>query len=241
MAAMQTDLQGQTALVTGGSRGIGLAIATALSGQGAHVVITGRDEARLRDAERTVAGAGGTAASIVADVCEAAEAQRVVAFAAGQHGLDVVVNNAGVGGFAHVADMTLDQWTRVIGTNLTGVFHLCHAAIPELRRRGGGTIVNISSLAGRNPFIGGAAYCASKAGLNAFTEALMQELRHENIRVAAIAPGSVATGFSGDASAGADWKSAPADVADLVLAILRMDPRSIPSYIELRPSKPPRR
>jgi NAD(P)-dependent dehydrogenase (short-subunit alcohol dehydrogenase family) len=154
----------------------------------------------------------------------------------------VVVNNAGVGTFANVAEMTPTQWAEVIDTNLTGVFNVCSAVIPHFRSHGGGYIINISSLAGKNPFVGGAAYCASKAGLNAFGHALMQEVRHENIRLTTLAPGSVATGFSsGDASKGADWKIAPSDVADVVLGLLEMDPRSLASYIELRPSKPPRK
>ena len=124
-------------------------------------------------------------------------------------GLDILVNNAGVGIFADVADMTPAQWSEVIDTNLTGVFNACHAALPHLRRRGGGFIINISSLAGKNPFADGAAYCASKAGLNAFSEALMQEVRYDNIRVSYVMPGSVATGFSsGDEAKGADWKIA---------------------------------
>ncbi len=123
-------------------------------------------------------------------------------------GLDILVNNAGVGIFTDVASMTPDQWAEVIDTNLTGVFNACHAALPHLRRRGGGYIINISSLAGKNPFKGAAAYCASKAGLNAFSEALMQEVRYDNIRVSYVMPGSVATGFSsGDETKGADWKS----------------------------------
>ena len=110
----------------------------------------------------------------------------------------ILVNNAGVGVFADVADMTPEQWARVIDTNLTGVFYACHAALPHLRKRGGGFIVNISSLAGKNAFTGGSAYCASKSGLNAFSEALMQEVRYDNIRVSYVMPGSVATGFSGE-------------------------------------------
>ena len=109
----------------------------------------------------------------------------------------MLVNNAGVGVGAPIADLSYDEWNRIIDTNLTGVFHCCQAAIPHLRARGGGWIINISSLASKNPFVGGAAYCASKAGLNAFSEALMQELRYDNIRVSYVLPGSVATGFSG--------------------------------------------
>ena len=112
-------------------------------------------------------------------------------------GIDVLVNCAGVGVGAPISDLPHDEWDRIIGTNLTGVFNCCKAAIPHLKTRGGGWIVNISSLASTNPFPGGAAYCASKAGLNAFSDALMQELRYDNIRVTSILPGSVATGFSG--------------------------------------------
>jgi NAD(P)-dependent dehydrogenase (short-subunit alcohol dehydrogenase family) len=163
----------------------------------------------------------------------------VSACAARFGGLDFVVNNAGVGVFADVADMQPAQWDEVIDTNLTGVFHVCHAAIPHLRRRGGGFIVNISSLAGKNSFATAAAYCASKAGLNAFSEALMQEVRYDNIRVSYVMPGSVATGFSsGDAAKGADWKISADDVADVVIDLLRHPARSLPSRVELRPSKP---
>jgi NADP-dependent 3-hydroxy acid dehydrogenase YdfG len=152
----------------------------------------------------------------------------------------VLVNNAGVGRLDNVADMSDGDWNEVIGTNLTGVFNCCRAALPHLKSRGGGWVINISSLAGTNPFAGGAAYCASKAGLNAFSEALMQEVRYDNIRVSYIMPGSVATGFGGrgDAGAGADWKIAPDDVARLVLELVTFPSRSLPSRIELRPSRP---
>jgi 3-oxoacyl-[acyl-carrier protein] reductase len=154
-------------------------------------------------------------------------------------GLDILVNNAGIGIFTDVASMTPGQWAEVIDTNLTGVFNACQAALPHLRSRGGGSIINISSLAGKNPFKSGAAYCASKAGLNAFSEALMQEVRYDNIRVSYVMPGSVSTGFSsGDETKGADWKSAPEDIADVVVNLLQSNPRSIPSRVEVRPSKP---
>ena len=138
--------------------------------------------------------------------------------------------------------MTAAQWTEVIETNLTGVFHACHAALPHLQRRGGGFIINISSLAGKNPFAQGAAYCASKAGLNAFSESLMQELRYDDIRVSYVLPGSVATKFAqGDSSKSADWKVAPGEVADVVVNLLRHPARSMPSRVEIRPTKPARK
>jgi short-subunit dehydrogenase len=111
--------------------------------------------------------------------------------------------------------------------------------LPHLRKAGGGSIINISSLAGKNPFVGGGAYCASKAGLNAFSETLMQEVRYDNVRVSYVMPGSVATRFNNnDEAAGADWKIAPEDVAQVVIDLLHHDPRSLPSRVELRPSKP---
>ena len=229
-------LTSTVAFVTGGSRGIGLAIAGALIGAGAKVAITGREQKHLDAA--TAAFPPGSVLGVRADVGNPADAARAVSEAASRFGgLDVLVNNAGIGQFAHVAEMTTDTWQRVIDTNLSGVFYTCSAALPHLKRRGGGWIINISSLAGKNPFIGGAAYCASKAGLNAFSEALMQEVRYDNIRVSYIMPGSVDTGF-GRGAEGADWKIAPQDVADLVLELVTFPSRSLPSRIELRPSRP---
>ena len=235
------------ALVTGGSKGIGLAIARALLDRDMQVAISGRHEADLRRAAEQL-GAGANLVTVTADVRNEQDARRSVeetvrAFG----GLDVLVNNAGVGKFANVADMTPEMFRDVIDTNLTGVFYCTHAALPHLRRRGGGYIVNISSLAGKNAFTGGAAYCASKAGLNAFSEALMQEVRDDNIRVSYVMPGSVSTGFgdrgsSGEADPstelGAGWKLAPADVARVVVDLIAHDPRSLPSRVELRPSRP---
>jgi NAD(P)-dependent dehydrogenase (short-subunit alcohol dehydrogenase family) len=223
-------------VVTGGSKGIGRAIAEALAAAGARVVITGRNGSDLQAAERAVEGLY----AVRADVSQPDQAESAIDEAARKFGgLDILVNNAGVGRFANTADMPIDQWQEVIGTNLSGVFYCSRAAVPHLRRRGGGWIVNISSLAGRNPFVGGAAYCASKAGLDAFSEALMQEVRYDNIRVTCIAPGSVATGFSGRApDAGQDWKTAPSEIAELVLELVTFPPRSLPSRIEIRPSRP---
>ena len=234
-------LNGKVAIVTGGSRGIGLAIARALIAEGVNVTVTGRSEAHLSAARPRIEGAGhGAVETLQADVRRFDDMRRVVdATVARFGGLDILINNAGVGVFAGVAAMTPEQWSEVIDTNLTGVFNATHAALPHLRRRGGGFIINISSLAGKNPFADGAAYCASKSGLNAFSEALMQELRYDNIRVSYVLPGSVATAFSsGDEAKGADWKIAPEEVADVVVNLLRHNMRSLPSRVELRPSKP---
>jgi 3-oxoacyl-[acyl-carrier protein] reductase len=238
------SLHKKVALVTGGSRGIGLAIARALASAGAQVAITGRSDAHLSEARPQIERAGpGKVETLRADVRRYEDVERALAAVVARFdGLDIVINNAGVGIFTNVADMSPAQWSEMIDTNLTGVFHVCHAALPHLRRRGGGFIINISSLAGKNPFPTGASYCASKAGLNAFSEALMQEVRYDDIRVSYVMPGSVATGFAGGGpSKGGDWKSAPEDVAEIVLDLLRHPPRSLPSRVELRPSKPPRK
>ena len=235
--AVDAVLEGKVALITGGSKGIGFAIAEALVSQGARVMITGRNAA---DLERAQARLGPPALSVSADAQLAEEVERAVQATVDSHGgLDVLVNNAGIGIFKNAADMSPAEWQSTIDTNLSGVFYYCHAAIPHLRRRGGGWIVNISSLAGKNPFTGGAAYCASKAGLNAFSEALMQEVRYDNIRVTYVMPGSVATGFSGRGEPGkADWKIQPEDIGQMVLDLLAMPPRSLPSRVEMRPSRP---
>jgi len=245
----------RTTLITGGSRGIGYALAEALLRNGDQVAITGTSTDGVMRAEHALAAAidlappkrgsakvGGRIAGITCDVRDASSAERALRTAAERFGgLDALVNNAGVGVGVPIADMPHDEWDRIIGTNLTGVFNCCKAAIPLLRARGGGWIVNVSSLASTNPFIGGAAYCASKAGLNAFSEALMQELRYDNIRVTYVMPGSVATGFSGrEPESGADWKLSPADVAQAIVDVMNHPARSLPSRIEIRPSRPKR-
>jgi 3-oxoacyl-[acyl-carrier protein] reductase len=241
------QLDGRVAIVTGGSRGIGLATATALLSRGARVAITGRTAEHLKSAEARLRGDAGVPAtaaasnilSIQGDVANEADVERAVKETVDTFGgLDILINNAGVGRFANVADLSTEAWHSIIGTNLTGVFFCTRAAIPHLKRRGGGWIINISSLAGRNSFAGGAAYCASKAALNAFTESLMLEVRYDNIRVTTIMPGSVQTGFGGSEEAGADWKLTSEDVAQVVTDLLAHPARSLASRVELRPSKP---
>ena len=226
-------------LITGGTRGIGRALAETLLKAGDQVAVTGTTEDGVVRAGRELSRFG-QAVAIVCDVRDSASAERAVRTTVAKFGgLDVLVNNAGVGVGGPIADLTHDEWHRIIGTNVTGLFNCCKAAIPELRQRGGGWIVNLSSLASKNPFPGGAAYCASKAAVNAFSDALMQEVRYDNIRVTCILPGSVATGFSGrEPGAGADWKLLPEDVAHAIVDALNHPPRSLPSRIEVRPSRP---
>jgi NAD(P)-dependent dehydrogenase (short-subunit alcohol dehydrogenase family) len=201
-------------------------------------MITGTKEKPLEDAIREL---GALAMAQRADVRDYADVERAFNAAAAHFGgVDILVNNAGVGIFTPVADMSMDQWRQVIDTNVTGAFHCSRAVLPHLRKRGGGWIVNISSLSGTNPFANGAAYCASKAALNAFSESLMQEVRHDGIRVTTVAPGSVNTSFA-DHDSGAEWKLSPDDVAHAVVDLLDHPPRSLPSRVEIRPAKPPKK
>jgi len=234
-----TSLAGKVAFITGGSRGIGLATAKALLGRGASVAITATDQARL---ESAAAELGRGALAIRADVRQYPEVERALSRAVSQFGgLDILVNNAGVGVFRPVADTTVDDWHKVIDTNLSGVFYGCHAALPHLKSRGGGWIINISSLASKNAFVNGAAYCASKSALNAFSEALMQEVRYDGIRVAYVLPGSVNTGFGGLSNTKSEWALMPDDVADVIVNLIAHPARSLPSRVEIRPAQPPRK
>jgi NAD(P)-dependent dehydrogenase (short-subunit alcohol dehydrogenase family) len=234
-------LTGKVGVITGGSRGIGLAIAHALLHRGASVAITATNQGHLDAASRELTAnvPADRVLALRADVRQYAEVEKAIAAAVATFGgLDVLVNNAGVGVFRPVAETTVEEWHRVIDTNLSGVFYGCHAAIPHLRQRGGGWIVNISSLASKNPFVNAAAYCASKAALNAFSEALMQEVRYDGIRVAYVLPGSVNTGFGALANTKSDWALMPTDVAEAVVDLLAHPARSLPSRVEIRPAQP---
>jgi NAD(P)-dependent dehydrogenase (short-subunit alcohol dehydrogenase family) len=246
MSSGAQTLTGKIAVVTGGTRGIGLSIAEALLSREASVIVTGRDTSHLEAARKRLSKDRADRVQVVrADVRDPDDAAQAVNAAVERFGgMDILVNNAGVGVFAPVAEMDVTQWHDVIETNLSGVFFCCHAAIPHMRERGGGWIINISSLAGKNAFTSGAAYCASKAGLNAFSEALMQEVRYDNIRVSYVMPGSVSTGFArGTSPSGPadDWKLAPEDVAQVVVDLIAHPARSLPSRVELRPSRPAKR
>jgi 3-oxoacyl-[acyl-carrier protein] reductase len=235
-----TNLSNKVAVVTGGSRGIGLAVAKRLRQQGAAVAITGMTQSHLDEAARELGG--DQVLALRADVRSYDEVSGALATAASTFGgVDILVNNAGVGVFKPAGETTVDEWHRVIDTNVSGVFYGCHAALPLMRARGGGWIINISSLASKNAFVNGAAYCASKAALNAFSEALMQEVRYDGIRVAYVLPGSVNTGFGGLSNTKSDWALQPDDVAEVVVDLIAHPSRSLPSRVEIRPAQPPRK
>ena len=235
---------GKVAFVTGGSRGIGQAIARALMRAGTRVAITATSDSTLGTAVRELASEPNSAEvlPIRADVRSLTQVEEALDTAVRHFGgIDVLVNNAGIGVFHAVGDMAVDDWQKILDTNLTGVFYCCRAALPHLRARGGGWIINIGSLSGKHPFAEGAAYCASKAGLNAFSEALMQEVRHDGIRVACVMPGSVRTEFTGRSAGDDEWKLSPDDVAKVVVDLLAYPSRSLPSAVEIRPARPPRK
>lgn len=236
---MTRFLEDQNAVVTGGTRGIGLAIVKSLAEAGAGVAICGRNQG---DVDRTVREISSqTGSKIVgksADVSNSGQVSDFFKFIDDSLGpFDILVNNAGVGIFRSAADLTVEEWRHVVDTNLSGVFYCCHEALSRLRKRGGGYVINISSLAGKNAFAGGSAYNASKFGLNGFSEAMMLDHRYDDIRVSYIMPGSVDTEF-GSSATGAEWKIAPEDISAVVLMLLRMPPRTLVSRIEIRPAKP---
>ncbi len=238
---MNAFLKDKHAIVTGGTRGIGYAIAKSLVDAGAGVAICGRSQEAVDAAVEELSGAqGGTVAGVAADVRREEDIERLFAFADEHFGsLDILINNAGVGVFKAVGEMSVEDWRKTIDTNLTGTFLCCRQALPRFMKSGSGFIINISSLAGKNPFAGGAAYNASKFGLNGFSEALMMDHRQDKVKVSYVMPGSVATEFV--AGGGADWKIAAGDVADIVLHILGMPERTLISRVEVRPSRPPRK
>jgi NAD(P)-dependent dehydrogenase (short-subunit alcohol dehydrogenase family) len=237
------NLDNKIAVVTGASKGIGYAIAEGLLKAGAKVFVCARDKAELKRALEKLS-ASGTVDGEICDVRSDAqikmmldEAMRVFG------GVDILVNNAGIGIIGKtVEEMSASEFEQTLQTNLFGVFYACHHAIPRMRERGGGYIINISSLAGQNAHPRMAAYNASKFGLNGFSEALMQEVREHNIKVTAICPGSVNTYFGGDEpSEDQAWQLQPEDIAQVVLDLLEMNARALPSKIEIRPAKPPKK
>jgi len=232
-------LTGRTALVTGGTRGIGFAIARALAGAGSTVAICGRTQASVDEAVRRLTnGSGRKVVGKAADVRTSIDVGALFEWVDREiGGPGILVNNAGIGVMKSTVELTVEDWRETIDTNLSGAFYCSREALARMKKRGGGYIINIGSLAGKNAFAGGAAYNASKFGLNGFTEAMMLDHRYDNVRVTHIMPGSVDTEFS-TRSAKADWKIAPEDIGEIVLMLLRMPERTLVSRVEVRPAKP---
>ncbi len=229
-------LSGGVALVTGGSRGIGRAIAQRLAFLGASVAICGRDRAALDDSAEELAKIGVRVYAQMADVTHPTNVADLVAKTEAALGpVTILVNNAGIGLFGPAHERTEADWDRVLDTNLKSVFLLSCAVVPSMIRRGSGDIINISSLAGRNTFAGGGVYCASKWGVIGLSGCMAEDLREYGIRVSVICPGSVVTEFSGRTPKNPSKALRPEDVAHAVEAIVTQGPQSFLSEIQLRP------
>lgn len=236
------ELKGASALVTGAGRGIGRATALALAREGVRITAVSRTRADLDSLVAEIRSAGGEALAFVGDLRGSGVCEGAVAAAVHAHGrLQILVNNAGVGGVAPLAETTDAEWESILGTNLTAVFRLTRAALPQLVN-GGGHVFMISSLAGVNPIANMAAYCASKAALDQLAACLMLEVRPLGVKVTTLAPGSVDTGFSGTPRGGdASWMLNADDVAGAILDLLRTRDGAHLSRVEMRPARPQKR
>lgn len=234
-------LKDKVAYITGGSKGIGFGIAKTLLDNGMRVAITSRNLAAAKEAAALLSNDAARVLALESDVSSLASETKAVKAVTDHFGqLDVLVANAGVGHFAPIESLTEKEWKSTIDTNLTGVFNSVKASIEALKKSNG-YIITIASLAGTNFFENGSAYNASKFGLVGFSQAIMLDLRKYGIKVTTIMPGSVATYFNDHVPNDADaWKIQPEDIGDLVLDLLNMHPRTLPSKIEVRPSKPPK-
>jgi NAD(P)-dependent dehydrogenase (short-subunit alcohol dehydrogenase family) len=236
------DWTRQLAVVTGASEGIGRAIARALAGRGASLAVCSRGAAGIEELAGSLEGNGGRALGMVCDVRDERSVQAFARRVLEEMGTPtILVNNAGVGRFAPVAEMPAELWNDVIATNLTGMFLVTRAFLPAMMALGGGAIVNMASLAGRNGFAGGAAYCASKHGVLGFSKALMMDVRQRGMRVIAVCPGSVNTPFFDKQTSftpNRDRILAPDDVAQAVVAALELPAGAMVSELDIRPTNP---
>ncbi len=240
--SLENSLRGHVALVTGGSRGIGKAIALKLAALGAAVSLCGRDEEKLRIAAAELRGAGAKLLALRADVTSEKEVISLVESTEKQLGpISILVNNAGTGsgGFGPVQEKTEAEWDHVMNTNLKSVFFVSRAVIPGMIQRRAGEIVNISSLAGKNTFAGGGIYCASKWALQGLSGCMAEDLRAHGIRVSVICPGSVATDFRGRGQKDATKVLTAENVAHAVAMVLTQGPQSFISEVHLRPVAKP--
>jgi 3-oxoacyl-[acyl-carrier protein] reductase len=229
-------LAGKIALVTGGSRGIGRAIAQKLASLGADVAICGRDSVKLAETEALLRLLNVRTFAISTDVTKESDVTSLVERLESEFGpIALLVNNAGLGLFGPVHEKSEEEWDRLMNTNLKSVFLVSRAVVPGMIKRGGGDIINISSLAGKNVFAGGGIYCASKWGVQGLSGCMAEELREHGIRVSTVCPGSVATEFSGRGPKDATKVLKPEDVAHVVAMLAMQGEQSFASSVELRP------
>jgi|SRR5664279_4619712 3-oxoacyl-[acyl-carrier protein] reductase len=236
-----STLSGSVAVVTGGGGGIGLGIAAALAGLGATVVITGRDESRVHAAARELSSHGPACEGIVCNVTDLVSVTALGTRLREKYGrVDILVNNAGIGGPPSLLhELDPKDWDAIFDTNVRGVFYMLRAVVPLMIAAGAGHIVNISSLAGKNPLPRGAAYSASKWALNGLTYSVAEELRAHNIRVSLVCPGSVNTEFRPHPGKDPDRMLKPEDVAHVVTMLVTQRARSFVSEVLLRPTQKP--
>jgi len=241
MSSGQKTLAGQIAVVTGAGRGMGAAIARELAGLGAVAVLCGRTPGNLNATANAINAAGNRAEVAECDVTTLASVEAVARRVDSQHGrVDILVNNAGIGGFGKpLHELAPDEWDRVLDTNLRGVFYTIRAFAPGMIRARGGHIINISSIAGKNALPNGAAYAASKWGLNGLSYSVAEELRAHNIRVAVICPGSTHTDLSPHEGKDLSRMLQPDDIAHVVAMLVTQSPQSFASEIVLRPTMKP--
>ncbi|HEY0759998.1 MAG TPA: SDR family oxidoreductase [Acidisarcina sp.] len=236
-----TELDGQVAVVTGAGRGIGKAIALRLAEMGPTVLLVGRDVSRLEQVREQIDRQGGSAEATACDLRDVQAIEALGRKVQQQHGrCDILINNAGVGIIGKpVHELAPEDWEAMVSTNLRSPYLMIRAFAPMMIAAARGHIVNISSLAGSNPLPNGAAYAATKWGLNGLTYSVAEELRDYNVRVSAVAPGGVNTDFGGCASAGADGdrKIQPADIAHIVAMLVTQAPQSFISEVKIRPTR----
>jgi len=234
-------LAGEVSVITGAGRGIGAAIAGALANLGATAVLCGRTRGPLESAAHTIVQAGGKAEAIACDVRDLKAVEAAAKRVESSFGrVDILVNNAGIGGFGGpLHQLAPDSWDKILNTNLRGVFYMTRAFAPMMIRACSGHIINISSLAGKNALPNGAAYAASKWGLNGLSYSMAEELRGHNIRVAVICPGSTNTDLSPHVGKDQAKMLQPNDVAHAVAMLVTQAPQSFVSEILLRPTQKP--
>ena len=236
------DLKGKIAVITGGSKGIGKAIGLALAAKGCDIALVARSAKDLESAEKEISRLGTKVIFAAIDVRNSKQVEELVQTVEANLGTPaILVNNAGIGKFAEVRSMSDEDFRSVLETNLYGTFFCSKAFLPGMIEKKEGHIINISSLASKNPFAGASAYCASKAALNAFAECMMLEVRHHNIKVSTLCPGSVATEFGSRGAEKESWALTGEDVAGVVLEVLQTSAGSLVSLADIRPLKPPKK